>query len=121
MRFLCDANIGSTLARALIAEGHDVVQAALSYRSEDDEVILKRARSEERILVTCDKDFGELVFGRGMPPPPAIIYIRFEPQDVSDIVPRLLELLDTSKLLGHLTVIGDTSERRRQFPGTKNG
>ena len=118
MRFLCDANIGSTLARALLGQGHDVAQAALSYRYDDDEAILERARVEQRILVTCDRDFGELVFGHGASPPPAIIYIRFEPQDVADIIPRLLAVLEPEALQDHLTVIGDTADRRRPFPRT---
>ncbi|HMC92531.1 MAG TPA: DUF5615 family PIN-like protein [Allosphingosinicella sp.] len=118
MRFLCDANIGSTLAQALLAQGHDVVQAALAFRDDRDEAILERARAEQRILVTCDRDFGELVFGRSVLPPPAIIYIRFEPPDVADIIPRLLAVLEPEALQDHLTVIGDTADRRRQFPRT---
>jgi predicted nuclease of predicted toxin-antitoxin system len=120
VKILCDANIGRKLAQALIAAGHDVLQAALAFREEDDEIILERARVENRILVTCDRDFGELVFGRGAEPPPAIIYVRFEPDDVSEIIPRLLAVLEPEALRDHLTVIGDKIDRRRPFPRTTN-
>jgi predicted nuclease of predicted toxin-antitoxin system len=116
VNFLCDANIGSKLSQALIAAGHDVLQAAQAFREDDDEIILQRARVENRILVTCDRDFGELVFGRGIEPPPAIIYVRFEPDDVSEIIPRLLAVLEPEALRNHLTVIGDKTDRRRPFP-----
>jgi len=119
VRFLCDANIGSTLAFALIAKGHDVAQAALAHPHDRDKAILERARAEDRILVTCDRDFGELVFGQKALPPPAIIYIRFEPPDVTEIIPRLLAVLDPKALQNHMTVIGDSSDRRRQFPRTE--
>jgi len=78
------------------------------------------AVANDRVLVTCDSDFGELVFLEGQKPPPAIIYIRFEPEDVADIVPRLLPLLDFTMLRGHMTVIGDRRDRRTPFPTKSN-
>ena len=36
-------------------------------RDPGDEEIIKRAHSEDRVLVTLDKDFGELAIVRGMP------------------------------------------------------
>jgi predicted nuclease of predicted toxin-antitoxin system len=49
----------------LEAAGHDVVWAGDWPKDPGDEEILARARSEGRILVTLDKDFGELVVLRG--------------------------------------------------------
>lgn len=74
------------------------------------------AAESDRILVTCDRDFGELVFRFRRTPPPAIIYILFEPQTVADIVPRLLAVLDFDRLQHHMTVIGDDGDRRTAFP-----
>ena len=56
---------GSTIAR-LRAAGFDVIGAADVSPSVDDEQILASAYNEERVLITADKDFGELVvrFGR---------------------------------------------------------
>jgi hypothetical protein len=45
VKFLCDANIGSNLSQALIAAGHDVLQAALAFREDDDEIIRIRDHS----------------------------------------------------------------------------
>lgn len=78
--------------------------------------MLAWAVADDRILVTCDSDFGELVFLQGSTPPPAIIYIRFEPQEVADIVPRLRAVLEFDALRGHMTVIGDLRDRRTPFP-----
>ena len=47
--------------------GHDVVWAGAWSKDPGDEEILARAKHEERVLVTLDKDFGELVAVRGAP------------------------------------------------------
>ena len=83
--------------------------------AKDDEV-LGYAVENERVLITCDRDFGELVFQRGATAPPAIIYVRFEPEDVLDIIPRIMPLLDFDRLKGHMTVVGDEHDRRTPFP-----
>ena len=120
MRFLCDANIGSLIARALIDRGHDVARAIHVVPDADDTIVLAHAVAEQRILVTCDSDFGDLIFGRGAIVPPAVIYIRFEPPDVADIVPRLLRILDFDELRGHMTVIGEIRDRRAPFSTSSN-
>jgi predicted nuclease of predicted toxin-antitoxin system len=116
LKFLLDANVGSTIAQALLAAGHDVVRTALAFADASDALILATAVAEQRILITGDRDFGGLVFQHGAEQPPAIIYIRFEPDEVADVVPRLMPLLDEAELRGHLTVIGHENTRRRPFP-----
>ena len=116
MKFLLDANVGSTIAQALLAAGHDVVRAALAFPDASDDAILATAVAEDRILITGDRDFGRLVFQHGAEQPPAIIYIRFEPEEVAEVVPRLMPLLDDPELKGHLTVVGHENTRRRPFP-----
>jgi predicted nuclease of predicted toxin-antitoxin system len=116
LKFLCDHNIGSIIARALQAQGHDVERAVQVTPHADDLVVMAYAVAQKRVLITCDSDFGEHVFLRGAEPPPAIIYIRFEPQDVHDIVPRLVAVLDFDSLQGHMTVIGEHRDRRTPFP-----
>lgn len=116
MKFLLDANVGSTVARALSSAGHEVVRIAVVAPAATDDAVLAQAVAEERILITCDHDFGELVYRDGADCPPAIIFIRFEPGDVADIVPRLLPLLDFEMLNNHMTIIGPEHTRRRPFP-----
>ena len=60
------------------------------------------------------------MFLRGAEPPPAIIYIRYEPQTVEEIVPRLLNILDLDALRNHMTVIGERRDRRTRFPSGSN-
>ena len=63
MKFLLDACAASrTLREALSALGHDVRSAAGELARASDEVLLALAYEEGRVLVTEDKDFGELIF-----------------------------------------------------------
>ncbi len=62
MRFLADESYDFAVVRALRAAGHDVLSVAgVSPRAADVHVI-RLALSDERILLTEDKDFGQLVF-----------------------------------------------------------
>lgn len=68
MKFLIDASADSSDLRAmLIEQGHDVVTAAEMGPGTPDDVLLARAAQEQRVLLTGDKDFGELVFVYRMP------------------------------------------------------
>jgi predicted nuclease of predicted toxin-antitoxin system len=116
LRILCDANIGSFVANKLDEAGHDIERAALILRGASDEKVLEHAVTEKRVLLTCDRDFGELVFNHGRTPPPAIIYVRFDPPDVREIVPRILAAVESGNILGNMTVIREKQDRRTPLP-----
>ena len=61
MRFLADECRDEATVAALRHDGHDVVYAVESLRGAPDEEVLARAVSEQRILLTEDKDFGEVL------------------------------------------------------------
>lgn len=68
MRFLIDVSAASRAFQdALISWGHDVLSAVDIDPALDDETLLAIANDEQRIMLTEDKDFGELVFARGFP------------------------------------------------------
>ena len=63
MKFLFDESVELRLSHSLKAQGHDVKTIITDYASSiEDAEVLKIAWSEQRILITNDKDFGELVF-----------------------------------------------------------
>jgi predicted nuclease of predicted toxin-antitoxin system len=65
MRFLVDESTGAAVAEALRSLGHDVISVSEALPQADDQEILARAVNESRIVVTNDKDFGELIFRIG--------------------------------------------------------
>lgn len=61
-RFLADENVDRSIVEVLRLDGHDVHWIAELATGVDDDTVLGMAESEQRILLTADKDFGELVF-----------------------------------------------------------
>jgi predicted nuclease of predicted toxin-antitoxin system len=64
MRFLIDNNLSPKLADLLADAGHDASHVRdLGLGSANDEVVLDRARLENRILISADTDFGTCLPG----------------------------------------------------------
>ena len=62
MKFLADENFDRPVIFALRMAGFDVLSVSESFSNAVDEVVLSKANQENKILLTADKDFGELVF-----------------------------------------------------------
>jgi predicted nuclease of predicted toxin-antitoxin system len=67
LKVLLDSCVWGGVRAALSEAGHDVVSAGDWPADPGDEEILDRAHQEARILVTLDKDFGEIAIVRGLP------------------------------------------------------
>ncbi len=92
MKFLLDVCASSRLMRAmLIGRGYDVSSVADRDPRASDVEVLAMALEEGRVLITEDKDFGELVFVRGLPHSGII---RFVDMRVEDKVSAMRSLLD---------------------------
>lgn len=63
MRFLLEENADYELATFVRSLGHDITTIVEDYtRSTEDPDILAIANRENRVIITNDKDFGELIF-----------------------------------------------------------
>lgn len=92
MRFLLDVCAASrSMSETLIALGHDVFSAAEHTPTASDAELLGQALAQDRILVTEDKDFGDLVFAQRLAHP---CIIRFTEMAVVDKVAAMQELID---------------------------
>ena len=67
MNFLVDRCAGRRLTQWLQSQGHDALHARELGPDPGDRALLERAVSENRILITKDKDFGELIHLHGRP------------------------------------------------------
>ena len=67
MKLFADENVAAQIVDQLRQLGHDVLYPPEGGLSAEDDVWLEKARSEQRALITDDKDFGELVFRRQLP------------------------------------------------------
>ena len=68
MRFVVDQSADAGLILHLRAHGHDATRIAKDYpHGLPDARVLDIAHSEDRILITADLDFGDLVFRQRLP------------------------------------------------------
>ena len=70
MRFLIDNNLSPVLADELKTAGHDAVHVRdYGLQAATDQIVLARARGDNRILISADTDFGTLLAREGGRPP----------------------------------------------------
>jgi predicted nuclease of predicted toxin-antitoxin system len=65
MNFLADESVDRQVVERLRQDGHHVLYIAEVAPSIPDEAVLKQANTLEAVLITADKDFGELVYRQG--------------------------------------------------------
>ncbi|HET6382614.1 MAG TPA: DUF5615 family PIN-like protein [Armatimonadota bacterium] len=63
---MADENIEQQVVERLRQDGHAVLYVAEMEPGIPDELVLQRANDERSMLITGDKDFGELVFRQGL-------------------------------------------------------
>lgn len=115
MRFLLDESVDARLASTLRELGHDVALVASDYRpGMKDLEVLGTARREGRILITNDRDFGELVVRRGLAHS-GLILMRLESNTLAAKEAALRSVLqDHSALLSQFLVVTERGVRARR-------
>jgi len=114
---LADEHIPIPSVRILQDAGHDVVSIATDFQAIEDIDIITLANQEGRIIVSCDSDFGELIFNQGVRCETGIIYLRihkFEPAEPANIILYRLNEMETF-FEGSFTVLTRTTLRQRKL------
>jgi predicted nuclease of predicted toxin-antitoxin system len=115
MRFLADENFPRPALEALRKAGWDVVSIAEECPGVPDEDVAALCAAQERILLTFDKDFGELVFHRGLPAGSGVVLFRITPDSPEDAADVALALVQAQPdLAGSFCVV--TRDRIRIRP-----
>jgi len=114
MEFIVDESTGRAVVEYLRSVGHDVLAVAEAMPQADDRDILARAVSEGRILVTNDKDFGELVFRSGQAHH-GVVLLRLHDESSTNRVHVVKAVLEqhADRLAGHFTVATEGGVRIR--------
>ena len=116
MRFLVDECTGPTVAQWLRVQAHAVFSVYDEARGLDDESILHKAFTEDWILITNDKDFGEKVY-RERRPHKGVVLLRLVDERAASKIQVLRQLLEMypGNLAGQFVV---ATERRVRFART---
>ena len=120
MKFLLDESADARLADYLSHVGHDVTTIARDHTpSIQDTEVLAIAHRTSRILITNDKDFGDLVFARRQPHAGVVLF-RLITTDLSVKIARLDHVLaHYADQLDQFLVVSLRNVRVRPTVGTK--
>ncbi|HJT89192.1 MAG TPA: DUF5615 family PIN-like protein [Bryobacteraceae bacterium] len=107
MRLLADENFPLPAIDALRQAGHDVLWARLDTPGLSDVALLNAAENDGRILVTLDKDFGQIAVQRRQPlERSGVILFRIPPAVSENITPLVLRTIAAeSEWPGHAAVV----------------
>ena len=115
MNLVCDENIHRSLVGALRAAGHDVVYIAELSPSVVDSDVLREANDRGAVLLTDDKDFGELVFRLGKLSA-GVLLLRLHEASHDERERMVLSTISEhgGELPGHFAVLSTTKLRIRK-------
>lgn len=114
MKLLADENVPLGTVTALRRSGEDILAVAEVSPGAADEDVLRLGRKQGRVIVTFDRDYGDLVFRRHLEPPTGILYLRFVPDSADGLAAQVMELKTSGvQLEGWFTTVSANGIRQR--------
>jgi len=96
MKFLLDENIGKAVAKFLEKLGHSASRIRLIAPGIEDYAVLDLSVSKDSILITSDKDFGELIF-KEKQPSIGIIFLRLQDESSENKIKAIKKIFSKHK------------------------
>jgi predicted nuclease of predicted toxin-antitoxin system len=92
-----------------------VYSAAEAAPDAADTMLIARAIRDDRLLITFDRDFGELAVRGKQRPEPGVLLLRFIPKTAAEVTDLLLALLARSDVRwqGHISIVDGVHVRQR--------
>lgn len=119
MRFLADMGVSVRVADWLRSQGHDVAHLSVQgLHRISDEAVFAKAGEEERIVLTFDLGFGEII-ARAHGRSTSVILFRVNDTSSSHVTRRLNRVFELSSDVlaeGAVIVVEDSRHRVRRFP-----
>ena len=112
MKFIVDECTGSNVANFLFQKGFEVISIFDQFRGVTDDFILEKCHTESYVLVTSDKDFGEMIFRQNRNHS-GIILIRCEPNNFITRIEILIKLFEnySHEIENNFIVVTNTKVR----------
>jgi predicted nuclease of predicted toxin-antitoxin system len=117
MRILANENFPGDAIATLRQRGRDVAWIRADAPGSSDHRVLTRADTEGRILITFDKDFGELAFRAKLPASSGIILFRISAPSSAHVARVAVAALESrTDWSGHFAVVEDARIRMTPLP-----
>jgi predicted nuclease of predicted toxin-antitoxin system len=121
MRIIANENVAATVIFELRKRGHDVNWIKESNPRASDDVVLATAQSEQRLVLTHDKDFGELAFRYGLPASCGVLLIRLSGAGRQTDIDQVLNVIDSREdWAGQFSVASRGRLRMRPLPNAES-
>ena len=117
MKFLANENFPAPSIKILRAAGLDVVSISEMSPGISDLEVVRKAKVDNSIILTFDKDYGEIIFKHESKSPPPVIFFRYKGDHPEYVAQSLLSLLKTKGISVEniFTVIEQGSIRQRKY------
>ena len=103
--YLANENFPGAMVKILRDQGNDVLYAAESLVGSSDLMIIDTALTQDRVVLTFDRDFGELVFRHRTPPASGIVRFRLGALSPNALLSFLQDFFASNPTLrGYFTV-----------------
>ena len=117
MQFLANENFPLDAVEAVRKIGHDVAWIRTDAPGSKDHDILKRAVREQRVLLTFDKNFGDLAFQHGLPATCGIVLFRLQASSSVALATLVVTALQSrTDWAGQFSVVEAGRIRMRPLP-----
>ena len=115
MQFVVDESTGTAVVEYLRSLGYDVLAVAETMPQAEDVDILSQASSQSRVLITNDKDFGDLVFRSGQAHHGVILLRLHHDESAANRVRMVTLVMDqyADRLPDHFIVVSESGIRIR--------
>ncbi len=119
MRFLADMGLSLKTVEWLREKDHEAIHLSEeNLQRLPDSIILAKARDEQRVLLTCDLDFGQLMAASGENLP-SVIILRLDNQKSSNQIIKIQKIINDASLPlinGAIISVDESTFRIRHTP-----
>ncbi len=118
MRLMANENFSLASVKLLRQTGYDITSILEDSPGIEDTEVLSRAVDEQRLILTFDRDYGELIYRLRLPAPMGVIYLSFHPRTPEEPALLLLQLFQSGdfQFEGKFTVVDREQVRQRPLP-----
>lgn len=95
MRLLLNENLPLSVVESLTRLGHDVLWARKAMPGAADVDVIEKAMNERRLLITFDKDFGELVYKQGKKASVGIVLFRIPQTSAATVAAQVTQAIQS--------------------------
>ena len=117
MKLLANENFPKASVLLLREIGYDITSIGEDDPGITDKSVIETAESQQRLIITFDRDYGELIFKHNYKPEQGVLYLRlleYSPEEPATIVHELLSVfkLETYRCF---TVYDGQTVRQRKY------